>query len=255
MRFTRAVVPSLFTILNIFSGFRSIVHTSQGDYVLAAWFIRLAAAFDMLDGIMARITKSSSDFGVELDSLSDVVSFGVAPSFLVYNIHLYTMEGLGMLISAMPMIFGALRLARFNVQLVGYDKDYFKGLPIPAMAITIVSFILKYIDDTNRLAPLAASLLPAVVVILSLLMVTTIKYDTVPKFSRRGIRQHPLRFTVAIIGLTAIILTKGQALFPFFAFFIITGPLRFIVQFVQNNIRKAHKEADDKNTQITSIDI
>ncbi len=255
MRFTRAVVPSLFTILNIFSGFRSIIHTSQGDYVLAAWFIVLAAIFDMLDGIMARITKSSSDFGVELDSLSDIVSFGVAPSFLIYNIHLYTMDGLGMLISAMPMIFGALRLARFNVQLVSYDKDYFKGLPIPAMAITIVSFILKYVDDTNRLTTLAASLLPAVVVILSLLMVTTIKYDTVPKFSRRGIRQHPLRFTVAVIGLTAIILTKGQALFPFFAFFIITGPLRFIIQFVQNNIHKVHKETEDKSTQITSIDI
>ncbi|MBI4810331.1 MAG: CDP-diacylglycerol--serine O-phosphatidyltransferase, partial [Ignavibacteriales bacterium] len=135
MRITRAVVPSLFTILNIFSGFRSIIHSSQGDYILAAWFIILAALFDMLDGIMARITKSSSDFGVELDSLSDVVSFGAAPSFLIYSIHLHTIEGWGMLISAMPMIFGALRLARFNVQLIGYDKDFFKGLPIPAMAI------------------------------------------------------------------------------------------------------------------------
>lgn len=255
MKVTRAVVPSLFTVLNIFSGFRSIIHTSQGDYVLAGWFIILAAVFDMLDGIMARITKSSSDFGVELDSLSDVVSFGVAPSFLVYSIHLNTMEGLGMIISALPMIFGALRLARFNVQLVGYDKDYFKGLPIPAMAITIVSFILKYIDETNKLSPLASSLLPFMIIVLSLLMVTTIKYDTIPKFSRRGIKQHPLRFTVTIIGITAIIVTRGAALFPFFAFFIITGPLRFIIQFVQHNVHKVHKDVEEKNTQVTSIDI
>src|SRR5438876_7292201 len=128
MKITRAVVPSLFTVLNIFCGFSSIVHTSSGDVVLAVWFVLLAGIFDVLDGVMARITKSSSDFGVEFDSLSDVVSFGVAPSFLVYTLYLRTHEGLGMLISAMPMVFAALRLARFNAQLVVYDKEYFKGL-------------------------------------------------------------------------------------------------------------------------------
>src|ERR1041385_8562558 len=142
MKITRAVVPSLFTVLNIFCGFGSLVHTSQSDYALAAWFIILAAVFDVLDGIMARITKSSSDFGVEFDSLSDVVSFGLAPSFLVYMIHLQTMEGIGMLLSAMPVIFGGLRLVRFNAQLVGYDKEYFRGLPIPATAVTLASFVL-----------------------------------------------------------------------------------------------------------------
>src|ERR1041384_5172376 len=108
MKITRAVVPSLFTVLNIFCGFGSLVHTSQSDYALAAWFIILAAVFDVFDGVMARITKSSSDFGIEFDSLSDVVSFGLAPSFLVYSIGLNSQETLGMLISSMPMIFGAL---------------------------------------------------------------------------------------------------------------------------------------------------
>src|SRR6059036_2010847 len=121
MKITRAVVPSLFTVLNIFCGFRSLLHTAEGDFVLASWFVILAGIFDVFDGIMARITKSSSDFGVEFDSLSDVVSFGVAPSFLVYSIDLRMHEGIGMLISATPMVFGALRLARFNAQLVGYD--------------------------------------------------------------------------------------------------------------------------------------
>ena len=255
MRITRAVVPSLFTVLNIFSGFRSIIHASQGDYLLASWFIILAAVFDMLDGVMARITKSSSDFGVELDSLSDVVSFGAAPSFLVYSLYLHNLQGWGMLLSAMPMIFGSLRLARFNVQLVGYDKDYFKGLPVPAAAITIASFVLTYFDDAIKLPGLAASLLPYMVVILSLLMVSTIKYDTVPKFSRRGIKQHPLRFTLGVVGITAIFLTKGSALFPLFIFFIATGPLRYIFHFIQHTLHPSQKNEDDKETEITSIDI
>jgi CDP-diacylglycerol--serine O-phosphatidyltransferase len=255
MRITRAVVPSLFTILNIFCGFRSIIHTSQGDFVLAGWFIILAAVFDSLDGVMARITKSSSDFGVELDSLSDVVSFGAAPSFLVYTIHLHSLGGAGMLISAMPMIFGALRLARFNVQLIGYDKDYFKGLPIPAMAITLISYTLTYFDNSPPLTGVEASMLAPAVVILSLLMVSSFKYDTVPKFSRSGIKQHPLRFTIAIIGITAIILTKGGALFPFFVFFIATGPLRYAIHFIQHIGRHSGKTSHEKETEITSVDI
>ncbi len=144
MKITRAVVPSLFTTLNIFCGFLSILSTNQGQFHTAAWFIILAAIFDSLDGVMARITRSSSQFGVELDSLADVISFGAAPSFMVYQAHLYTLENWGIIIAAMPVVFGAIRLARFNVQLVGFDKDYFNGLPIPMQAITTCAFILQY---------------------------------------------------------------------------------------------------------------
>ncbi len=91
MRITRAVVPSLFTILNIFCGFLSIVNAHEGHIQNAALFIILAGIFDSLDGLMARITRSSSQFGVELDSLADVISFGAAPSFMIYNAHLFQM--------------------------------------------------------------------------------------------------------------------------------------------------------------------
>ena len=134
MKITRAVVPSLFTTLNIFCGFLSILSVAQGHFQTAAWFIILAAIFDSLDGVMARITRSSSQFGVELDSLADVVSFGAAPSFMVYQAHLYTLGNWGIIIAALPVVFGAIRLARFNVQLVGFNKDYFNGLPIPMHA-------------------------------------------------------------------------------------------------------------------------
>lgn len=255
MKLTRAVVPSLFTVLNIFCGFLSLTHTASGDYRPAAWFIILAALFDVLDGIMARITKSSSDFGVEFDSLSDVVSFGVAPSFLLYHLSLHTQDGIGMLVSAMPMIFGALRLARFNSQLVGYDKDYFKGLPIPAMAITLCSYVLTFLRDGAGLNGLEASLLIPTVIILSLLMVSNIRYDTPPKFSKRGIKQHPLRFTVAVIGLTAVAVTDGAAIFPFFVFYVASGAIRYMIYFLQHAVHPSAKTLDEKNTEISSIDI
>ncbi len=255
MKITRAVVPSLFTVLNIFCGFLSVVHTSHSDFILASWFIILAGVFDTLDGVMARITKSSSDFGVEFDSLSDVVSFGLAPSFLVYTIGLGQQETLGMLISAMPMVFGALRLARFNVQLVGYDKDYFKGLPIPSVAITIAAFIITYYLPGAGLKGIYASLLPPMVAVLSLLMLSSIKYDTAPKFSRHDIKRHPLRFTVTIIGVSAVVFTRGAALFPFFMFYILTGPLRFIVQFIQHALHPKDKTVSDEESEMTSVDV
>lgn len=252
MKITRAVVPSLFTVLNMFCGFRSVVHTAQGDFVLASWFIILAAVFDVLDGIMARITKSSSDFGVEFDSLSDIVSFGLAPSFLVYMVSLNTMEGIGMLLSAMPVIFGGLRLARFNAQLVGYDKEYFRGLPIPATAVTLASYILAFGRGPAPMHGVEATVLPALVVVLSLLMVSTMKYDTVPRFSRRGIKQHPLRFTAGVAGITAIIVTRGDAILPIFGFYAATGPLRTFFRFVLHGLRPAAKE---KEAEVTSVDL
>ncbi len=255
IKLTRAVFPSLFTVLNIFSGFRSIIHTAEGDYTLAAWFIILAAIFDVLDGLMARMTRSSSDFGVELDSLSDVVSFGAAPAFLVYRAALSPAGGLGMLISSMPMIFGAIRLARFNAQLVGYDKDWFKGLPIPASAIMIAAYMLAYDPGNAGVSGLAASLLMPLVVILSILMVSTITYDTFPALTRRGIKQHPLRFTVGIIGLTWIVVSRGDALFPFFTFYVATGPLRHVVRFVQHTLHHTAKMEEEKDAEITSVDV
>ena len=255
MKITRAVVPSLFTVLNIFCGFRAIVETAQGEYILASWFIVMAALFDTFDGLMARITKSYSDFGVEFDSLSDVVSFGVAPSFLVYGVHLHKLEGLGMIISAMPMVFGALRLARFNAQLVGYDKDFFKGLPIPAAAVTICSFIQTFYREGVGIQGIEASILAPMIVGISFLMVSTLKYDNVPKFTKHGIKQHPLRFTIGVAGLTAMLITQGRAIFPFFVFYAATGPLRYIVHFIQHALHPVQREEGEQDTEVTGIDV
>lgn len=255
MKVTRAVVPSLFTVLNIFCGYSAIVQSAQGAFHQAAWFIILAAIFDTFDGVMARITKSSSSFGVEFDSLSDVVSFGAAPSFLVYQSLLIADGGMGLLLSSFPMVLGALRLARFNSQLVGFTKEYFKGLPIPASAMTIAAYVLAFQVEGSGYAPLAASLLTPLVVVVSLLMVSTIKYDTLPQISRRGIRQHPLRFTVLVVAVTAIAITKGAALLPVLGFYLVTGPVRYVVNFIRHALHPAGKGIKDEEPGMTSVDV
>ena len=144
IRITPSVIPNLFTAMNMFCGFLSIIHASTGDYIYASWLIIVAAIFDALDGVMARLTKSSSQLGVELDSLSDVVSFGAAPAYLIYTSFLYNYTNIGIVISSLLMIAGGFRLARFNVQLVGFDKAFFKGLPIPSSAITVASYVIAF---------------------------------------------------------------------------------------------------------------
>jgi CDP-diacylglycerol---serine O-phosphatidyltransferase len=226
MRVTRAVVPTLFTVLNMVSGFMSIVHSSEGHLIAACWYIILAGVFDSLDGVMARLTKSSSRFGVEIDSLSDIVSFGVAPAFLVYRLYLFNFNEWGIIISSMLMILGGIRLARFNIQLVGFDKDYFTGLPIPSSAIAVVSYVLTFNVDGTRLEGLAAIMLAPLCIILSLIMVSKIKYDTLPKISVREMKKHPIKYSFLFFSFLLVIFTKGQAIFFIFVAFILFGIIR-----------------------------
>lgn len=254
MKITRAVVPSLFTVLNMFCGFLAIIHSSRGEFIPASWFIILAAGFDSLDGVMARITKSSSEFGVQIDSLSDVVSFGAAPAFLVYQMSLSTLGGLGVLLSSLIMIFGGLRLARFNVQLVGYDKNHFVGFPIPASAITVASFTLNYYSPETGLHPVAAMFLPYMVTGLGLLMVSKVKYDTIPKVSKRAIVKEPWKFVFGFLAVVLVVVTGGNALFPLLLLFIALG----LVQWVFGALRRwgtpEEKYTEEQSIEPTSID-
>ncbi|MGE5401535.1 MAG: CDP-diacylglycerol--serine O-phosphatidyltransferase [Ignavibacteriales bacterium] len=225
IRITRSVIPNLFTSLNMFSGFVSIIYSSQQSFALAAEFIVIGAVFDALDGIMARLTKSSSEFGVELDSLSDLVSFGVAPAFLIYQSYLHQYNAIGIVLSSLLMVFGGLRLARFNVQLVGFDKSYFTGLPIPSSAITIASFVLVYYRDGAYDQNYAVYIIPLVIV-LSLLMVSRIRYETLPKFSLKGIKARPYSFGFVLFSLIALVVSGGKALFFIFILMILIGIFR-----------------------------
>lgn len=253
MRITRAVVPSLFTVLNIVCGFMSILSASQGTIEVAAWFIILAAVFDTLDGVMARITRSSSQFGVELDSLSDVVSFGAAPSFLVYQAHLHTFNTFGIIISAMPLVFGAIRLARFNVQLVGFEKNYFKGLPIPFAAITLCAFLLEYHSEGNGLHDWSGSVLGPLVIVLSLLMVSRVRYDTFPKLSKKGLKSHPWRAISLVLAFIIVVVSKGQFFFEVLIAAVLFGVCRSLYEKARSMTTLSDQEEEE--SEVSSIDI
>lgn len=222
----------MFTAMNMFSGFLSIIYTSQERYFEASWLIIVAAVFDALDGAMARLTKSSSELGVELDSLSDVVSFGAAPAFLIYSIHLHQLDTIGILISSLLLVSGGFRLARYNVQLVGFDKSFFKGLPIPASGMTIAAFVLAfYIPDYGFPAALQTFIIP-LVVILAYLMVSNIKYETLPKFTKKGLLEKPSYLVLAPLIILLLLFTSPvKALFYTFVLIIVFGIFRTILNF------------------------
>jgi CDP-diacylglycerol--serine O-phosphatidyltransferase len=230
MKMSRAAVPGLFTALNIYCGFLSIVYSGQGLYTTAAWLIIVAAAFDSLDGVMARMAHASSQFGVELDSLADVVSFGAAPSLLVYHVYLHSVIPLGFLIAAFPVIFGAIRLARFNVQLVGFDKEYFNGLPIPMQAITLCAFILQIDAENYGITSSAGMALLFLVVLLSILMVSHVKYDTAPKLTMEQLKVHRWKVIIIVacfcILVAAKLLADTNLLFFILAGYVVFGLLR-----------------------------
>lgn len=256
MKITRAVVPSLFTTLNAFCGFMAMMHASQGEIELGAWFIILAAVFDSLDGIMARITRSSSQFGVELDSLADVVSFGAAPSLLVYQAHLSTLNNIGILISAMPLVFGAIRLARFNVQLSGFDKDRFYGLPIPFQALTLCAFLLQYYTEGGGLQGLSKDALAPLVIGLSLLMVSRVQYETLPRFTPRDLRSHPWRSIAFSAAAATIIISEGRYLLGVLLTFISFGVIRWSYRALRGVVRHWKKEDDEEEDSApSSIDV
>jgi CDP-diacylglycerol---serine O-phosphatidyltransferase len=240
IRVTRAVIPSLFTTMNLFSGFFAIVQASQGKFGAAAGLIVLGGIFDALDGAMARLTKSSSEFGVELDSLADVVTFGTAPSFLLWAAFFREWEAIGVLIAALPAIAGSLRLARFNVQLVGFDKDYFVGCPIPTGAIVIISYLVfVHLPSDSIVSPeLKPALLTAITVGVSLLMVSTIRYDTLPGFSLGALKSQPIKSGAVIVGIIICIATEGAAIFPILAAYLVFG----IIRQLATSMRDGHED-------------
>jgi CDP-diacylglycerol--serine O-phosphatidyltransferase len=251
MRITRAVVPSLFTTLNMFCGFLSMTYSMKNDVLNAVIFILLGALFDSLDGVMARLTKSSSKFGVEFDSLSDVVTFGVAPSFLLYQYQFSSWGSFGVLISSLPMICGGIRLARFNVQLSGFEKEYFTGLPIPAQAAIVCSFLATDFESLFPMLTISKSeFLTPLVLFVSLAMISTIRYDTLPKFTPRDIKLHPAKFTIVTFATLIIIFTKGNALFPVFVLYLLSGIIRWLVTFFKHLRTSAlEEEEDDEETE------
>lgn len=226
----RLVVPSFFTLMNLFCGFLSILTVAGGNLLLGAWLIALAGLFDSLDGVVARMANATSPFGSELDSLSDVVSFGVAPGFLIYHFALHELAVLGMILSALPPLCGAVRLARFNVD-TRSDRRFedFRGLPIPVHAIMLAAFTLTFMNRTELFESMqlgVATVLVPVVVLLSFLMLSSIPFDKLPAFSRESLRRNKWKFVLFACYLLLIILFQEYGLIVVFTVYITKGLLR-----------------------------
>ncbi|MEA3280686.1 MAG: CDP-diacylglycerol--serine O-phosphatidyltransferase [Thermodesulfobacteriota bacterium] len=217
------ILPNIFTSLNIFCGFYAIIASIDGKYVMAAAAIIIAAVFDMLDGKIARATKTSSNFGLEYDSLADLISFGLAPGLMVYLWTLRPLGRIGWLAAFLFMTCGALRLARFNTKAGSVSSDYFVGLPIPAgagMAATTVLFC-------HRLN-IAESVNPVVILlmlyILAFLMVSTIRYKSFKKSSEPF---QKINFNIAVTTILIMIFIAAQPSITLFLLgltYIISGP-------------------------------
>ena len=138
------ILPNLFTASSIFVGVISIVEASKEHFILASWLILLALVFDGLDGRVARMTNTTSQFGVEFDSLADIISFGIAPAMLLYFFVGHEFGRFGILVSALYVIFGAIRLARFNISTAKTDPNVFIGLPIPTAAVFLSMWVLLF---------------------------------------------------------------------------------------------------------------
>jgi CDP-diacylglycerol--serine O-phosphatidyltransferase len=242
IRITKSLVPNLLTLVNLFSGFAAIVYASQNQFERAALFILIAAIFDMLDGFTARLINAASEFGAELDSLCDVVSFGVAPSFILYQSYFYQFNELGILLSSFPALAGASRLARFNAQLSSLeDKKYFTGLPIPSGALTILSYMIFFDGKIINIEPLKSIMIFSVTFITSLVMVSTIKFNNLPRPNKQYFKENPVFSILTIIGIIASIVTSGQAVFIVMMVYIFFSAIRHI--FILYNLSRI--EDDD----------
>ena len=205
----RAAVPNFFTLMNLLAGFFSLIQAAAGELQAAAWLIVLAAVFDLFDGLMARLVGVSGEFGVELDSLSDVVSFGVAPSFLLYEFGLHQLGPLwGALLASLPALFGAVRLAKFNtLTSVGEKSTEFVGLPIPAQAGTVVVFILTFSNNdwfnVDVLARPQISVLVILAGVLSALMVVPVQFPALPHPNPKNLREYRIRYL--LFGLAIVL--------------------------------------------------
>lgn len=219
---TLYILPNALTTLNLFAGFVSVIYSIQNDFIIAAYAIVIAAFFDLLDGRLARLTNSTSAFGAEYDSLCDLVSFGLAPSLLLYQFSLFQIGRIGWLSCFFFVACGAIRLARFNVQPEQEEsKHHFQGLPIPLAAGIIASAVLTYHKLNVDFLINFNIILPSLILcfMLGLVMISNIKYRNFKDLDLK--KKWPARY-LAFFILLIILISYSPELMLFGFFFLYT---------------------------------
>lgn len=220
------ILPNLFTTGSLFAGFYSMVATMGGEYRTAAIWILVSSIFDGLDGKVARLTGTASKFGVEYDSLADLVSFGVTPGLLMYAWALKPFGRIGWLAAFLFVACAALRLARFNVQVATVESKRFVGLPTPAAASMVSSTVLLFLhygwDSGKR---------PAILVLIYLVAFFMVSHFRYYSFKDPGlIKRQPFYFLVgAVVLLTVVAARPVEMLFLVFLCYVFSGPVTYVI--------------------------
>lgn len=242
------LLPNMFTTLNLFCGFLALLAAIDGHFEKSAFLIIGGMVFDILDGKTARLTKTTSRFGVEYDSLADLITFGLAPGILAYLWALRPFGKLGWLAALIFLACGALRLARFNTHVDTADSSVFTGLPIPGgagMVATSLLFIMKVTGGQGP-GPYTAVLVLAGMFALSFLMVSAIPYTSFKKAPPVLVRaRHFNIMVIAVLLLVFIVQEPVVALFTLGALYISSGPIRFARRMLSGAHRHSDDEADE----------
>jgi CDP-diacylglycerol--serine O-phosphatidyltransferase len=215
------ILPNTVTLCGMFCGFYAILASFKGMFIYGAWAVLIAVIFDGLDGWVARVTHSTTKFGIELDSLSDLVAFGVAPAVLIYGWGLFNFGRIGWGASFFYVICGALRLARYNVQMGTTESKAFTGLPIPGAATMVATLILFYSEIWGGVngKNLMILFLPFT---LAALMVSTFRYHGLKEISSK--KRMPFWLLVAVVtALVLIFMYPEVVLFIFSSVYVLWG--------------------------------
>lgn len=226
------LLPNLFTTAGLFAGFYAIVAAIRGDFESAAIAIFVAMIMDGLDGRIARMTNTQSDFGAEYDSLADMVSFGLAPALVIYQWVLLDTGKIGWMVAFTYAACGALRLARFNTQIGIQDKRYFQGLPSPAAAACLAGWV--WAGTSNDLDPylLTAIALP-LTFICGILMVSTVRYHSFKELDLRG-KVPFVAMLVLVLAFAFIASDPPLVLFGAFSLYALSGLVLTLIKIRQH---------------------
>jgi len=223
------LLPNILTLFTLFCGFYAILVAVKGNYIYAAWAIVIANIFDGLDGWVARLTGTTTRFGIELDSLSDLVAFGVAPAVLLYIWALMPFGRVGWAAAFLFVVCGALRLARYNVQMGSTESKAFTGMPIPGAATVVATFVLFYHEVWHTM-PEKNYFILILMAFLSLLMVSTLRYHGAKELNLR--KRKPFSILVALVMIfTIIVVHPPVALFIFAMVYLVGGIIENIYLF------------------------
>jgi CDP-diacylglycerol--serine O-phosphatidyltransferase len=216
------LLPNLFTTASLFSGFLAMLWAASGKFEHCALAILFSAVMDALDGQVARLTNTASDFGVQYDSLCDLAAFGVAPAIMIYYWQLMPLGGLGIGAAFLFLACGALRLARFNAMADTSAKKHFVGMPIPGAACCLATLVLFYPHAPDFLLPHLKHICLVFLIILAVLMVSRVRYASLKEYG--VLKAHPFRAMVALILLFACIIAEPRLLgFLLCLTYVITG--------------------------------